>query len=549
MLFAMSNEQPARRSDEDAQMLALFRYQVVGRLVEEELGPGMVVTTVNNITAEAHYLPGSGARTVKPRTIYDWRKQYVEGGLDALLPKVRCDKGQRRALSDAVLERAIELRKEVPERWTKTLIDIMAREGLLAREPAFDRSTLDRHLDRRGYSRRRMGIQGTRRTIKMAFEHFGDLWVGDYHHGPLVRGPDGNALVSKIGAFLDHRTRYPVADRYYLSEKFDTLRDTLYRALLRWGAPKRIYVDNGKVYRARRLRFGLKRIDCDLVHSRPYYSEGRGLIERFWQAVKAFEAEIEARGELITIHELNTLWEAYREERYCRVVHSSLGMTPVEAIAAVVPRHVDPQVLSRLFLLRETRTVHKKDACVPVLGVRFRCEAALRGREVEVEFDPNALDAIDVFLDGQRVQRAFPQPLGEAPEPHREPPERPPLSTDYLALVRRDYDRRLIEQARPLAYADLAVETSFDAGAFAAVVIGIAGLDGKTTTVQREIALFWEQLGPLPEDIARIGVEHAARLHGRGRHPSVYLHAIKTLVLAHWRSSPSSLSDFPENER
>ena len=33
--------------------------------------------------------------------------------------------------------------------------------------------------------------------------------------------------------------------------------------------------------------------------------------------------------------------------------------------------------------------------------------------------------------------------------------------------------------------------------------------------------------------IVRVGTEHAVRLHGRGRHPRIYLHAIRTLVLAH----------------
>ena len=54
----------------------------------------------------------------------------------------------------------------------------------------------------------------------------------------------------------------------------------------------------------------------------------------------------------------------------------------------------------------------------------------------------------------------------------------------------------------------------------------------------REIHAFWETFGPLPEALVRIAVEHAVRLNTRGRHPRVYLHAIQTLLIAHWRSRP-----------
>ena len=53
-----------------------------------------------------------------------------------------------------------------------------------------------------------------------------------------------------------------------------------------------------------------------------------------------------------------------------------------------------------------------------------------------------------------------------------------------------------------------------------------------------EIGAFWDKFGPLPEDLVRIAVEHAVRLRGRGRHVQVYLHAVQTLVLAHYKKPP-----------
>ena len=241
---------------------------------------------------------------------------------------------------------------------------------------------------------RRLDLRGSLEAAslhQLVFKNFGDLWVGDYHHGPLVLGPSGTPTLAKIGAFLDHCTRYPVADRYYPAENITTLRDTMLRAFMSFGLPVKVYVDRGAVYRAEQLHYSLDRVGTHLVHSKAYYSEGRGVIERWWQTIKQFEHEVRQHQGLYTIHELNRLWEAFRQLRYCEEVHSEIGMTPQEAIAEVKPRSVDPQVLRELFLVREDRTVHKKDSCVQLFGRRYLCDRALRGQRVQVRFDPSEM--------------------------------------------------------------------------------------------------------------------------------------------------------------
>lgn len=521
-------------------MVALFRYGVIAELAERKDGDeGTVTDLVTQIAEKTHYLPGTGGVRVRERTVYAWLRRFKRGGLPSLRPRHRKDKGQRRALTDAVLQRAIALRKENPERHTSTLIDILKREGTLdvqTRPP--HRATLDRHLGRTGASRRQMRTLGTKRTIKMEFENFGDLWVGDYHHGPLVLSPSGQPVVAKLGAFIDHTTRWPVADRYYLSEDLGTLRDTLLRALLKWGKFKKAYVDNGAVYRAEQLAYSLKCIECHLIHSRPYYSQGRGVIERWWQIADAFESEVRALDTLLTIHELNTRWEAWRELRYCDAIHSALGKTPREAIALVVPKPLSPEVARELFLCGEDRQVHKNDGCVSILGRRYLCEPFLRGQKVKVRYDPNDLSSVLIIVDGKRMGRAMPQVPNTTPEPHPEPAERARQSVDYLALMRADFDKRLLLQAAPAAYANIAADPAFNVDSFQTVVTQLAGLT-LVKSVDQELKAFFETYAPLPEALVRIGTEHAVRLHGRGRHIRIYLHAIRTLLLAHLKSPPT----------
>lgn len=528
-----------RRDDDQALTLALFRYGVIAELVErDDFAPGERSALVRELASRTHYLPGKGPRVVRERTIYQWLSDYRSHGKEGLLPRYRRDRGLSRVLDEATLQRAVQLRLEQPKRWTSTLLDILRLEGRL--DPIPHRSTLDRQLRKRNASRRQLRTLGTRRHTKMAFEHFGDLWVGDYHHGPVILGPNGQPTTAKLGAFIDHCTRWPVADRYYLAEDLASLRDTFLRALLTWGAPRgKVYVDRGAVYRSNQFAWSIQSLPGSprLVHSKAYYSEGRGVIERWWQQAIAFEEEIAARPELLTLHELNTLWEAWRTLRYCEAPHSGLGRTPAEAIAEVTPRPIDPEVVGELFLVRVTRTVHKKDGCISIEGRRFLCDAHLRTEKVQVRYDPRDLSSVRIHAagGGRQLQRAFPQPINAPPEPHLTEPERREQTVDYLALLRKDFDRKLVEHARPLAYAALEIDERFGVDDFIAVVVDLGGLNLRQPE-RRELVSFWDTYGPLPESLVRIAVEHGVRLRGRGRHPQIYLHAIRTLVQAHWRN-------------
>lgn len=523
------------RDDDRAILIALFRYGVIAPLLDQEtFAPGEVLALVRQIASVKHHLPGKGPVRVAERTVFAWLASYRQGGVEALRPRRRKDHGTSRVIDEATLVRAIQLRKEGDHRWTSTLIDTMRREGTLT-DKVPHRATLDRHLARRGASRRLMRVLGAKRTVKLCFENFGDLWVGDYHHGPLVLAPNGKPTVAKLGAFIDHATRFPLADRYYLTEDTTSLRDTLLRALLTWGKPKKVYVDNGAVYRADQLAYSLDRIKTRLIHSRPYYSQGRGVIEKWWQVADQFEHEVRLRDELLTLHDLNVFWEAYREERYCAAVHSELGKSPREAILGLKPQPIDPDVARELFLVSADRLVNKRDATVSVEARRFVCDPVLRGRKVQVRYDPRDLASVLILVDGKRFGRAFPQIPGETPEPHpTDEPKRIAQSVDYLALLRRDFDQKLLEQAKPLAYAHLELDPRFTLEDFSRIVRELAGLDDNTAT-RRELVTFWEQYGPLPEALVRTGTEHAIRMQGRDRHPRIYLHAIRTLVLAHWR--------------
>ena len=94
---------------------------------------------------------------ISVRSIYRYEKAYREGQFAGLKPAAR-EKRRSQKLPenfDLLLEQAVQLRKEVPERSVAQIICILELEGYAA-PGVLKRSTLERHLYRAGYGREQM---------------------------------------------------------------------------------------------------------------------------------------------------------------------------------------------------------------------------------------------------------------------------------------------------------------------------------------------------------------------------------------------------------
>jgi putative transposase len=394
---------------------ALLRYLRIAEAAEAPVEQGGSVLREEYASQEGQQKPGS------LRTLQRWLKRYREHGLKGLKRRARKDKGSTRAIPEAALQRAIALRGEAPERSTTTLIDILERSGEVA-VGALKRSTLDRHLDRCNASRRMLHVLGTKRHIRMSFEHPLDFVVADFHDGPYYRTDTDEIRRAQLGAFIDHCSRYVPESRYVPSENLMAVRHGLGTFCTRWGLPHKLYADRGPGYKAGRFHFACAQLDIDLCHSRPYTSEGRGAIERFNRTVKeAFELEVRLLPDPPTLVELNAFWLAWLNERYHRTIHSETGERPLERwqrlLEATEIRHPDPELLDEVLRLHARRTVHRKTSTVEVGGVRFVVDTSLRRRRVDVLYDPHDLSSVVIYLNEQRVQRAHPQQPNEHPLP------------------------------------------------------------------------------------------------------------------------------------
>jgi putative transposase len=514
------------KDDEDRRLdIAAFRHRIIAAAIDAT--DEGVTTALRAAAARVHQDPAGHEQHVGLSTLWSWLAQYRRGGLLALRPMPRKDRGIVRAIPADILEAAAGLRREQTDRPTKTIIDILVRTKRVERHD-IARSTLDRYLDHASLSRRALRTIGRKIFCRIETAAPFELVVGDFHHGPYVRvGPDDEARRALYGGFIDHFSRYVPEGRYYLHEDYVALRFGFRRLIGVHGLPVSLYVDGGAAYQANRFRAACGALGIRLPRGKPRQPEVRGLIERFNRDLKEqFESEVRGRETLPTLDELNAWFEAWLAERYHKDVHSETGEAPADRFARTAVLRPAPaaDVVDEYLRLREGRTVHRKWSTVEVEGLRFSVHPSLRGRRVHVLFDPLDLEYVLISFDGRIVQRALPQQPGVAP-PEPEPPATPGKKTDYLALLRADYERRVRTELSALRLVPPAT-TELDLPGLAALVERCR--TSPLTDPERSLAAaLWRRLRPIDADVARTALDRARRRLGEGLHLRVYLDALE----------------------
>jgi transposase InsO family protein len=105
---------------------------------------------------------------------------------------------------------------------------------------------------------------------RFAFENANELWMSDVMHGPAVFGEGRRKRKSYLIGLLDDATRVVPYAAFAFAENTAAFLPVFKQALLRRGIPKRLYVDNGALYRSTQLALVCAKLGIILIHARPY---------------------------------------------------------------------------------------------------------------------------------------------------------------------------------------------------------------------------------------------------------------------------------------
>jgi len=341
---------------------------------------------------------------ISERTIRNYLRRYRQHGADGLLfHSSRRGSRSPRIHNVALREKLLALVEEHPRRTVPQLRRILTRDPDYTEAicTVSDRS-IYRFLAEQGLTgkqRAAKAIDPGRRSYRQ-FEAAAsmELIQGDARDGIWLPDPDNPEKTKKTYLFgwIDDYSRKILYACYYWDEKLPRMEDSFKTMVLRWGIPKKTYLDNGSVYIARQFAFVLSRLGIRKIHHKPYQSWCKGKVEAVMKTLKTeFQSEAQRAG-FHTLGELNSALWAWIDVEYNRRNHSSTGEPPDMRFAGGLPtdhrRIEDLEWFESLFLVRDTRTVHKY-GLIKLEGNKYRTKAT-HGTVIAVRYNPFDLSEV-----------------------------------------------------------------------------------------------------------------------------------------------------------
>jgi putative transposase len=387
--------------------VALFRHGLIGDLVHLEPGTKGLYARLREKADVDYKIPGSLRTRVAAETIRSWLRDYRKGGFEALKPRVRRDHGQSHALPQEVSDLLVSIKDEQHGLSVQLVIQEALASGKMPEGLQLAPSTVHRLLSRAGLMAKRPGEPTSKDHRRFSFEKAGDLWMSDVMHGPAVTVA-GKKRKTYLIAFIDDATRVIPYAAFALSENTAAFLPVLKEAVLRRGASRRLFVDNGAAFRSHHLAVVCAKLGITLIHARPYHAAAKGKIERWFRTARMQLLPRLKPADLQSLDALNRRLWSWVEGEYHRTPHRGLdGATPLDRWAARADEvRFLGDGIDDLFLHEAKRKV-AKDRTVSLHGVVYEVDATLVDEAVVLRYDPARPGrSVQVWHKGTFVQSA-----------------------------------------------------------------------------------------------------------------------------------------------
>ncbi len=370
--------------------LALFRLSVLGPLVSRDhLAQGELKTILRDLASKTYDIPDSQRFCLSTKTIEHWYYAYKRGGIDALAPQPRSDKGCSQ-LPDEIVQAILQAKKDNPARSLNTIIQLLQTQGITT-YGQLSRASVHRLLAHHQLSKRTPSNSHSIERRAFQAQSAGDIWYGDVMHGPRIQTDEGLRKTYLVSLF-DDASRLICHSAFCLDETNLSIEGVLKQALLKRGLPKKLVVDNGSAYKAQSLQQICARIKVQLIYCRPYEPEGKAKLERWHRTFREqFLTEL-ALSQADSLDALNARLWVWVEQVYHRNSHSGLAhKTPLACwqadLTKVQPLGELARKLDTYFYHRVKRYV-RKDGTLSYAGNLFEVPYEQVGSHVYLVVDP-----------------------------------------------------------------------------------------------------------------------------------------------------------------
>jgi putative transposase len=355
---------------------------------------------------------------VSRKTGYKWLARYRDGGVDGLRDRSRAPRHHPQAMTQAIAERCLALRREHPTWGPVKVRGTLERRFPRTAWPAV--STIGVLFDREGLTVKRR-LRRRSPPSSAPFAHCGaanDVWCIDFK-GWFVTGDGGRCEPLTL---CDAHSRYLL--RCQALARLDTAHvwPVLDAAFREFGLPLRLRSDNGSPF-ASRGAGGLSRLSVKVIKAgveperiAPGKPQQNGRLERLHLTLLQDTASPPAHSLREQLARLRSFQRLYNEER----PHQALGNDTPAAHYAASPRRFDGVLRSPSYSADHQVRYVRRNGEIRWHGETIYVSEALVGEPVglvedddgdwHVSYGPIALGVI--AHDGDRLRKPKRRPCG-----------------------------------------------------------------------------------------------------------------------------------------
>ena len=377
--------------------VAQMRFGVIAPLVQGTYTDVSMAAYCRRVAQTPQRLPDGRIFQYKPKTVAKWYQLYEKGGMEALIPRTRCDKGGTRVIPDEAEREVHRLKREYPRLNATQIREKLVRDGTLPATVSV--STIQRYIKRNGLK----GLNDAAVRDRKAYEeeYFGGMWQADTCYLPYIR-EEGKSRRVYLIMILDDHSRMIVGGKLYYQENAANFQKTLKDAVAAYGIPNKLYVDNGSPYSNEQLSFICGCVGTVLLHTPVRDGASKGKVERNFRTLKERWLYGLNVSQIKSLEEFNRLLSEYIRQ-HNTTKHGGTGQSPLERYMASngrIRRPASREWLDEAFHNRVIRSVNR-DATVHLLNTCYDAPMQFIGQKVEVRFLPGDTESAYILYGGQ----------------------------------------------------------------------------------------------------------------------------------------------------
>ena len=378
--------------------VAQFRFALIAPVIQGLYPDASATAYYKRVTASPLTLPDGSTVTYSYKTLEKWKSQYSIGGLDALMPGTRSDKGIPRALNEDAIAEIYRIKEEHPRMNATQIYTHLVRESFIPATVSVDSvQRFIRHNDLK--SARDPNLRD-----RKAFEEdeFGKIWQADTCYLPHIT-EDGTSKRVYCIMIIDDHSRLLVGGELFYNDNACNFQKVLKDAIATYGIPDKLYVDNGCSYSNAQLSMICVSLGILLLHTRVRDGASKGKVERHFRTLKErwlYTLDMES---IQSLAQFNGMLKDYMRD-YNTTFHRGIDTIPLERYQASKDHPRQPesrQWLDDCFYNRITRKV-RKDSTISIDRVCYDVPMQFISAKVEVRYLPDDMTSAYILFEGEK---------------------------------------------------------------------------------------------------------------------------------------------------